>query len=79
MSNIKPNSLETSSTLLSADSKIAETPLPKQNLNNQPLLKLILENMLKTLRTGDLVSEMLFQLSPTTTESQHHPLELSFN
>tara|TARA_B110001450_G_C17558313_1_gene455643 strand:+ start:312 stop:551 length:240 start_codon:yes stop_codon:yes gene_type:complete len=79
MSNIKLNSLETSSTLLSADSKIAETPLPKPNLNNQPLLKLILENMLKTLRTGDLVSEMLFQLSPTTTESQHHPPELSFN
>ena len=79
MSNKKLNSWETSSTLLSADSKIAETNLPKPNLNNQPLPKLILENTLKILRTGDLVSETLFQLSATKTESQHHPPEPSSN
>ena len=83
----KPNLLETSSTLLSADSKIAETTLSKlkltltleKHLNNQLLLILTLEKKLKILRTGHLVLETLSQPSALKTESQHHPKELSFN
>lgn len=86
MSNINPNSLETSSTLLSADSKIAETLSKlklrlalKKLLNNQLSLIQILERKLLTSKTGHLVSETLSQLSTLKMESQHHPTEPSFN
>ena len=87
MSNIKPNSLETSSTSSNADSKIAEATLfkPKLNLtlkkhpNNQLLQKLTLEKKLLILKTGHLVSETPSQLSARKTPSQHHPPELWFN
>jgi hypothetical protein len=87
MSNIKLNSLETSSTLSNADSKIAEATLfkPKLNLtlkkhpNNQLLQKLTLEKKLLILKTGHLVSETPSQLSAIKTPSQHHPPELWFN
>jgi hypothetical protein len=83
MNNIKLNSLETSSTLLNADSKIAEALFkPKLKLtlkkhpNNQLLKKPIRKRKLKILKTGHLVLEMPSQLSVKKTESQHHPPEL---
>ena len=86
MNNIKLNSLETSSTLLNADSKIAEALFkPKLKLtlkkhpNNQLLQKLTLEKKLLILKTGHLVSETPSQLSARKTPSQHHPPELWFN
>jgi hypothetical protein len=83
MNNIKLNSLETSSTLLNADSKIAEALFkPKLKLtlkkhpNNQLLQQPIKESMLKILKTGHLVSEMPSQHSAIKMESQSHPPEL---
>ena len=83
MNNIKLNSLETSSTLLNADSKIAEALFkPKLKLtlkkhpNNQLLQKPIQERKLKILKTGHLVSEMPSQHLAIKMESQSHPPEL---
>jgi len=83
MNNIKLNSLETSSTLLNADSKIAEALFkqklkltPKKHPNNQLLKKPTKERKLKILKTGHLVLEMPFQLSAIKTDSQNHPKEL---
>lgn len=63
------SSLVTSSISLSADSKTATLFKQKLkltlklHLNNQPLLKQIREKKPKTLKTGLLVLEMLYQLS----------------
>jgi hypothetical protein len=81
MSNIKLNSLETSSTLSSAGSKTVETTLLKlnQHPNNQQLQKPIKEKKHKTSKTGHLVLEMLSQLSLLMMESHQLTQELSFN